>query len=114
MRTRMGGGLLGKLAECWIYYLMAFCSFAKAFPVGAANCQMKNPSTFLLLLTTPCSPECAGSYESLGGVGRQDPSPPSSPLSSSRTCASPGLGILGAAMATDCDVSNPQPGTRTT
>lgn len=94
---------------------MAFCSFSKKpCPIGAANRQMKNPSTFLLLWTTPCSPDRAGSYESLGGGGRRDPSPPSSPLSSSCTCASPGPGIPGAAMATDCDVSNLRPGTRTT
>lgn len=60
-------------------------------------------------LTAPRSPEHAGSCESHGGGRRQAPSlhlPPSSGC----TSAPSGWGILGAVMATDCDVSNPGPG----
>lgn len=111
----MHRGLFGRFAARCICHLKATCSFSKRFfPIGGAGRQMKNLSTFLLPLATSRSPECTRSYKSSRGDGRQDFFPPSSPLSAHCTCVVPGCGILGTVMVTDCDVSYPGPGNRTT
>lgn len=74
---------------------------------------MKNPSTFLLLLANSRSPEYDGATRAVAAAEGRIPSLHLLPFPPA-TRVVPGGGSLGTAMATDCDVSNPGSGTRTT
>lgn len=105
-------GHFGKFSECLL--LEGNCSFSEElFP---RRCRPPDEKSIRLLapLGDFLQPPTRGKLRERSGRGRQALLPPSSPLSFGCTCAVPGCGILSVAMATDCDVSNLGPGTRST